>query len=136
MTQKDLNELIVFINDFLIINEDNASEKSRSVPSVFQKVLNIYYNTVKEYKMAKVILSSKIGERYRFYKEDWNRELSKIEIESYYIPAEEEITDIRKTIAILESQIKYLEETIANIKSMSFNIKNYIELKKFYTGDY
>lgn len=82
------------------------------------------------------MLATKIAQRYRYYKEEHQRELSKIEIENYYVPSEAEVSDMRKAVAILESQIKYLEETIANMKSLSFSIKNFIELKKFTSGDY
>ena len=35
-----------------------------------------------------------------------------------------------------EMYLKYLEGTIDNVKKVSFQVKNYIDIKKFFAGDY
>jgi hypothetical protein len=74
------------------------------------------------------------GKLYMQHKKNNDRSFSKPEID-IIIQSESKYRDIKIEYNTQEMYLKYLDFTIDNIKKISFQVKNYIEIKKFFQGD-
>lgn len=133
MDQENFKKLKKMVNSTLQINEDNVAEKSRKIPYIQSKYAGILVNEIEIYKKLDLNKIKIHAEKYKYYKEEYSRELNKTEIE-IYINNEEIYQDILSTLSKQSIIVKYLEETLTNIKAISFNIKNYIDIKKYFEG--
>ena len=138
LSEEQMKEISNEINEFVDLTERNVTERSLSVPNMYNRILKIYTGLVAEMEALQIEHSRVVGNLYQDYREyrKTNRELSKAEIEEYYIKADDNVIKIKKKMAIVKSQSVYLENVLKNLNKMGFDIKNFIEIKKFYSGSY
>jgi hypothetical protein len=135
MTQEEFAKLKEVTPNFFNITDSNISDKARTISKVLQNYVGILIDEIKQLKMLKSLQTKLYGELYKKYNEKYTVELdSKHEIESY-IFAEDKYYDQQLLINEQETIVKYLEETIDNFKKLSFNIKNWIDIKKYFEGN-
>ena len=84
-------------------------------------------------KKQKIELDKIYADLYKFYKEDYSRELNKGDIE-YYINKDESYYTKNNEYQIQESICMYLESIVKRANGLSFDVKNYIDLKLFMAG--
>lgn len=133
MTVEELNELKKEIKDDFLITEQNALNKSLEVPNLYQKYLSYFLRESRVLKKQKVNLDKLYGEKFRHYREDYARDLNKGEIE-YYINSDEEYHKLNLEYQLQESICAYLESVALKVKNLSFDIKNFIDLRIFLAG--
>jgi hypothetical protein len=86
-----------------------------------------------ELKQKKVDLEILVGKLTKFYKEEYNRDLKATEIEKYLF-TDEKYVKLYRQVRVLESVCEYLESAVKKVSGLGFDIKNYIEIKKFLNG--
>lgn len=133
MKIEDLNKIKKQIEDDLQITDQNVLSKSLTVPNLFQKILSIFVRESLILKKMKADLDKEYGLKIKFYKETYDHKLNVAET-SGYIDSDEVYFKKKNEFLVQESICSYLEESMGNIKQLSFQIKNYIELKKFLLG--
>src|SRR5256885_1984112 len=126
MTLDELNKLKKDAGEDLSFTEKNALEKTLEVPQLFQKYLSMFLRESLILKKLKANLDKLYGERFRYYREDYSRELNKGEIE-YFINSEEEYHKKNLEYQTQEAICKYLEDTTQKMKNLSFDLKNYVD---------
>lgn len=135
MNQENFVKIKEIIEEKLKISEDENAIvlMSKNMPSNFQLVLDIFINELKLFKKMQKDKEKKYSELYKEYKEKYNLSLTKDEIKTY-CNSNEEYYKICVDLDNQEVIVKYFEMTLDNIKRMSYDIKNWIEIKKFYAG--
>lgn len=119
----------------LQINNENVLQKSLELPSLFTRYLNILTNLSYKLNRKKKEQSSLFHKLYHYYKFEYKYELrNKGEIEAY-IHGNKDYISISNVVEDLELMCEFLEKTLANIRQISFTIKNYVELRRFESGD-
>lgn len=132
----DLNQFIAVkkeVVEKLDLNERNVSEINMKSARYYTYYLDMYCEELDEYKKCKLGLDEVAGGLYKKYKETYNRELTKGEIEAY-IKQEKTYCGAKRKVDFQEIVTLYLENVLKEINNMNFKIKNLIELKKFYAG--
>lgn len=133
MNIKELNILKKEASDDLTITDANILDKTREAPYLFSKYLAYYLRESLILKKQKIELDKIYADRYKFYKEDYSRELTKGDIE-YYINKDESYYTKNNEYQIQESICMYLEGITKRANGLSFDVKNYIDLKLFMAG--
>lgn len=136
MTEAEFIKLKKWVEESLHVTEDEQQvmQLSSKVPQVFQIILDLYSANLYELKKLKLKRDRKKAELIKYYKEDHQRALAPKEIEEYILLDD----DYYKTLGEydwLSMVVGYIENTLDNIKKISFNIKNWIEIRKFFEGD-
>jgi hypothetical protein len=103
------------------------------MPIIIQKYMNAQFDlmyVVSEKEMEK----NKIyGERFKYYKEDYNFKLSSAEVK-YYIAKDTVYVNIVKELEVHETLFKQIVEIITELRNVQWMIKTSIEYKKFEFG--
>jgi hypothetical protein len=133
MKLEELNRIKKEIEADLEITDDNVLGKTLEVPKIYQKYLSVFLRESIELKKLKADLDKCYGLKIRGLKENIGYKLNAGETEGY-VDSEEDYFLKRKEFFLQEAITKYLEDSIVNIKNLSFNISNYIALKKFLLG--
>lgn len=115
------------------LDEENFMEKSLRVPMIFSKWLERFIKAKAKYMEIKTDLDRIYGERYEYYKTEYVRELKISEIEAYILKDPIYIEKLREYNNI-KLYVEFLTSIMETVRGLSFNIKNYIEAKKFYSG--
>lgn len=135
MTLDELNKLKKEATEDLSITEQNALEKTLEVPQLFQRYLSLFLRESLILKKMRVNLDKLYGQRFRYYREDYGRELRAGEIE-HFINSEEEYHKKNLEYQTQEAICKYLEDTTQKMKNLSFDLKNFIDLRSFLGGSW
>ena len=134
MTYEDFKKLKRRALEDLEFNEDNAIELSIKVPNLYQKYLSLYINELDKYKKLVVKRDRMYGELLRNEKVNGDIEWKSKDEYNSVIMTNDNYYDLKLKTQEQEHIVKFLEDTLDNIKRMSFNIKNFIDLKKFLAG--
>lgn len=134
MTFQELQEQI---KKDIEINPENISQMSLYQAKIYSKYLDHYMAELKKLKDIKIKKDIKTSEVYHDLKmngyQGYSVTKSKNEIE-VYINLNPEIQKLNESYNNQEIRVKFLEATLENIKSISFSIKNFIDLSKIKLG--
>jgi endonuclease IV len=137
MTEDKFIEWKAFFNEALTFSESETklTNLTRALPSIYQKAIGILTDQLQEVKTIGLVRDEIYSKLYSNQKIGQGRSYSSKEID-ILIKSEKKYVDICVEYNKQEVYFKYLEATIDNIKKISFQIKNYIDMKKFFAGDY
>lgn len=134
MNKEDFEALKIMSEKRVQYTEDNMQTKLREIPLLYQEFLRYQSVQLKEKIDLDLQLEEIFGERFKYYKFDdsynWG---SKTEIESR-VYCDKLYIDKKRECEQQNIVIKYIEETLANIKSMGYSIRNEIEYLKYQAG--
>lgn len=135
MTEKELSEMIS--KDVTVITEENVFEMTTKYASNYHKYAEIRYKQNKILDKLTLELDKVYGilyQQYRYENKSNGYALdTKSEVE-IYIKKDPEYQEIYVKYLNQKSLIKYLDTTLDIIKSNSYLLKSYPELKKLYEG--
>ena len=120
----------------LELNEDNVMEKSLKFSSLYSKCLNFYLQEVKILKTILIEKDKVYGELYHKFKfnpdkePQYNYTLDSHKELDIYVKSHDDYYKKALQYQNQELIVKYLEETLKNIDSTGYRIKNFIEFKK------
>lgn len=134
MLDKDF-ELLKKTTGEISFDERTAPSVLQKIPQKYQTFLDILSVELMELNALKAQKENLYGKIYIELKEKGRRELSGKHEFDAYINSNGTFHDLCVKIFKQEVIIRYLEETLSNIKSLSYNIKNYLDYKKFYAGE-
>ena len=137
MTEEKFIETKKFFEETLQFGETDKqlTRLTRSMPQIYQTAIDMFTNQMHIVKELQVQKDKTYSEGFEHYRLKQNRDLSTKEID-ILMDSNSSYVKICRELLIQEKYCNYLEHTINNIKSVSFNINNYINVKKFFAGDY
>lgn len=134
MTNEEFIKLKKIALKEICFDEDRILEQSAGIAKLYQKYLSIYVTELENYNRLSVKVDEIFGQLMRHYTMDddiaWKNQsalVSQVKSDAKYVKA----VIARDTS---EVQMKFIEKTLANIKDMSHNVRNYLEAKKLLTG--
>lgn len=135
MNSKEFNTLKQITETKLTFSEDNFQSKLAEVPLLYSRYLQIFVNENKNLMELKLKKEVKYAELYRYFKysanERWDTK-SEIEAQMYSdLGFQSIISDINTQQEI----VTFLEQTLDNIKTLSFAVRNHIDWQKFINAE-
>lgn len=135
MTPADFEKLQKITETKITFEKHSLLGKLTEIPVLYQTYLRILMKEQKELNDLKSKQEVLYGQLYQTYKfESTYRWETKNEIESQ-INSDPSYTSIKAQYQDQEVVVNYLSITLDNIKSMSFQIRAYIDYEKFLNGD-
>ena len=111
-------------------NEFNLAEKIQNNSFILMKYNHKLIEEKSILEKLKDILEKKVGERYHYYRFNFDEELTKSEIEKYYLPKDDELKKLKKLINEQKIRVDFFETATKAIESQKWNMKNFIESLK------
>lgn len=135
MNLAQLKTYLKKIEKYITFDESNILQKTSNFPILTHKLINLLTDEIKNLKDLELQKKVKYGKLYKYYKteDDYNWS-NKLEIDSQ-IYSHKDYVKVCQDLNEEELVVKRLEETLDNVKKISFHIRNFIEWKKFTEGD-
>lgn len=135
MTLEEFKKLKTVIEKDLTLTKENVLLKNIEIPKLYSKYLDIFSILLKKYKSLFRKSEILYKNKYHYYKYDFKYDLkNKSEID-LYVEGDKDYIELKKQVDESELMLKYVEKTLNNINTMSYNIKNFIEYTKFLNGE-
>lgn len=115
------------IDDLLEFNEFTVNEKLQNNAYLLEQFRMMYIHEKQKYNKLEAKFNEKAGETYNYYKYEDSRDLSKVEIERYYLPTDKELIRLKKLLQLQETRVEFFEALMESFKSQGFNMRNFIE---------
>lgn len=113
------------IEEEVSFNEFNIMDKLQTNGSLILKYKGLYNDAkIKLDKMTDV-RDKIVGTRYDFYKFESDKNLTKTEIEKYYLPKDEKIIESTKLVRTQEARVAFFEMCVKILEKTSYNMKTY-----------
>lgn len=71
-----------------------------------------------------------VGERYHYYRFNYDEGLTKVEIEKYYLVKDDKVLKINKLIRLQKIKVDFFNICYKALDKMGWNMKNYLEAHK------
>lgn len=130
---KKLEELKARADRDLFLDEATLAAKALEVPKLYHFYLLEFTSHSQVLKTKKAELERAFGEKVKYYKEEYDRELRMSEIEKYVF-TDPKYYNMHLEVMDLEVLCRYLEDIIKRVSGLQYDIKNYIELRRFFAG--
>ena len=102
-------------NSFLLVKYSELLLKEKSILSVLED----------KYDML-------VGKQYDFYKFESERELSKPEIEKYYLPKDDKVRQMKKILRNQKARVDFFDTCVKSLNQMGWRMKDFISVIKGY----
>jgi hypothetical protein len=137
MKEEKFIKLKEYFTDILIFDESQKklTQLTRQLPSIYQMAIDILVAELAYLNDLKTMKDQIYSELFKKIKEKADRSYTAKEID-ILIKSDDNYIKLCIEYNKQEMYYKYFEYTVDNIKKISFQIKNYIEIKKFFNGDY
>jgi hypothetical protein len=113
------------IEDEVQFNEFNLMEKLQMNGSLLLKYKNLYNEAKIRLDNMMNVRDRIVGSRYDFYKFESDKNLSKTEIEKYYLPKDEKILESDKLMKAQEIRVMFFEMCVKVLEKTSYNMKTF-----------
>lgn len=135
MNSKEFSTLKQLTEKKITFSEDNFQSKLAEVPLLYSSYLQIFVRENKFLMELKLKKEVKYAELYRYFKfsanERWDTK-SEIEAQMY---SDLQFQSIISDINTQQEIVTFLEQTLDNIKTLSFAVRNHIDWQKFINGE-
>jgi hypothetical protein len=130
MTDSQMLVLMEEIEADIKVDKNDLSKMTLELPWIYNKYLKRYLAEMRTLGELESDLVKYHGERFKYYKIDYERRMdNKFEIEEM-INQEPEYNKLCRDKKKQESYVQYIEKSLDNIKNISYQVKNHIEWLK------
>ena len=124
---KKLQEEYAEYIENLNFNEFNVGDRARENAYMVEHFRLLAISEKNKLKRIEEQINTKAGELYNHYKYEDDRELSKVEIERYYLPTNGELNRLKRLYAMQEVKVGFFDVMAESFKSQGFSIKNFLD---------
>lgn len=118
------------IKEMVKFSEIDLYEKIEKNPFWIVEYREYYYNELEKLERLEDIYDKVCGKRYDYYRFEIDKQLSKPEIEKYYLPKDEYVLKIKKLIRRQKIRVRFFEIAFKGFEKMQWSMKNYIDVLK------
>lgn len=119
--------------EFLQWNKDNLDEKIMNISAEYAYFQSLYYETAKKHTIAQKVHDDLWQGKYKYYKFEFDMNLNHTEIKTF-LEKDNELIEKLVEVRKLKDLLHFLEEAMKNINQLRWDIKSFIDWKKFQAG--
>jgi len=119
------------IEDMIQFTDINIQEKIKENTRNVVKYNDLYQKELATFDVLVDKLEALMGQRYNFYRFSHEKELSKIEIERYYLPNDVYIKKYKKIIRRQNIKVRFFKLCYQAFDKQSWNLRLFFETIKF-----
>lgn len=131
MKADDFKALKIKIDNFVDFDEAKAEATLLAIPKMYQELVDTFSKEMHVFNTIKQEYDVVIAELLKFYKfEDKHAWNNKQEID-IRMKSDKRYLEMNEKLIKQKFVVDYLENSMNNVKNLSFTIKHWIEYKKF-----
>lgn len=134
MTLKDLSKLKEIAKKDLKFTDDDLQTKISDHPFLTQKWLDLLLKEKYVFSQVEAKKDKLYGTLYHKYKYDYDYKLDSNKEIDIYVKSDDLYDEVLKEYNESLVIIEWLDETLKNFRSMAFQMKNHLDLRKFLAG--
>ena len=115
------------INDLLSFNEFNITEKLQNNAYLVEQFRLLCISEKNKLQKIENMINEETGKKYDHFKFVDNRDLSKVEIERYYLPKDEKLIRLKKLYQLQEIRVGFFDACCEAFKAQGWNIRNFLQ---------
>jgi len=127
---EQMDDLLKQMKEDLKINEFDLIGECRNAPNVTQKYLELFYNENRKLKKIKVKLDEVEGNRYQYYRKDFEIKLTSSADIMRFVNKDAEYLKVKRIWVEQSSFTEFLTSVVQNFRDRLFQLRNQVELKK------
>ena len=116
------------IEEDLTFNEYTIQSKIEKHSYLLMKYHHQFINAKAKVNKLEEEYEKLVGEKYDYYRFNFEENLTKTEIEKYYLVKDKDILKLKQAIRIQTIVIDFFEMCVKELESMNWSIKSYIEI--------
>lgn len=120
------------IDKDVTFNEFDIQEKLKNHAFILMKYQRELEKVKYDHSKILELKEKIVCERYQYYRFNYDEQLSKPEIEKYYLPGDEKILKINKVLRMQDVKVNFFEICVRSLDKQGWNMKNYIETHKMF----
>lgn len=118
------------IYDLIKFDEFTLPQKLKENPYLVMKYQDLYLKEKQKLDILQEKFEEKSGEKYHFYRFENDEELTKTEIEKYYLPKDLEIIKYKKLIQVQRIRVEFFKLCATSLDRQYWSIKSFIDSEK------
>ena len=111
-------------------NEFNISDKLQENTQLYTKYKELYDQEKFVYNQLEEKMEVLKGQRYDYYRFDYDRNLQKTEIEQYYLPKDPKILKMKKLLEKQKIKVDFFSLCLQGVNNLYWRIKAYLDNEK------
>lgn len=112
-------------------NELNIQEKLENISFQIIKYMDLHHGEDAKLKHIQDLYDKLCGIRYDYYRFGIDKELTKVEIEKYYLPQDEKVLKMKGILRRQEIRTRFFEICVRGLEKMSWSMKTFSENMRF-----
>ena len=118
------------IDEMVKFSDMDIADKLTENPYMIVKYRELYYRELAELDKLEMLMDKLMGERYKHYRFDDDKEWTKVEIEKYCIPSDSKILKMKKIINRQKIRVRFFEMCYRGFEKMQWSMKSFIDTLK------
>lgn len=110
------------ILDLVSFNEINIQDKLKNNAYLIAQYSTLLISEKREYERLEEMYDSLVGMRYDHYRFNMDKELTKIEIEKYYLPKDEKIKQMKSILNRQMTRVEFFDMCVKGLKQAGYNM--------------
>jgi len=116
------------IIELVKFSELDIQEKLQDNPYLIVKYRELYYAELAKLESLQDKYDLLTGRRYDWYRFESDKELTKPEIEKYYLPKDKKIQQMKKILRNQEIRVRFFETCFKGLEQQGWRMKSYIDV--------
>ena len=121
-------------NNFLIWDSNTVDQKLFLVAGEFAYFQNLYITTSRKRSTLIKEMDSLFQGKWKYYRHNFDDAIKESDIHKF-IEKDIDVLTLRSSITAHDIYMKYFEECMKNLNQLRWDIKSYIDYKKFQSGN-
>jgi DNA helicase TIP49 (TBP-interacting protein) len=118
------------IMEMVKFSEIDIQEKLSDNPYLIVKYRELYYGELAKLEVLQDKFDKLAGIRYDHYRFENDRELTKPEIERYYLPKDKQVVQMKSILRRQEIRVRFFENCFKGLEKMQWSMKSFIDVLK------
>ena len=115
------------IEEMVRFSELNIMERLEENPFMIVKYREHYYLELSKLEKLEDLYEKLLGERYKYYRFDDDREWTKVEIEKYCLPTDKKVIQFKEIMARQKIRVRFFEIAYKGFEQVGWRMKTYMD---------
>ena len=123
--EHDIEELVSF-------SDIDIQERIKDNAFLIVRYRELYNKELQQLENIEILLDKLIGERYKYYRFEDEREWDKTEIKNYCIPSDSKVIKMKQILQKQKIRVRFFETCFKGLEHQGWRIKTWIDRERGY----
>ena len=115
------------IDEMVKFSDLDIMEKLKENPFQIVRYKEMYYKELSIYNDLEDKYELLMGKQYDYYRFDFDKELTKPEIEKYYLPKDKKVMQMKKILRRQDARVKFFEMAFKGFEQAGWRMSKFID---------